>query len=151
MAKNSPVNPPVLLVEDNPCDEELTIRALRRSRLANPVLVARDGEEALAFLFGREEPAGGGAAELPQVILLDLNLPKVNGLEVLRQIRADARTRLIPVVILTSSQADEDRLASYERGCNSFVRKPVEFLQFAEAVGQLGCYWLLINEPPGIR
>ena len=145
MAKNGPVNPPVLLVEDNPCDEELTIRALRRSRLANPVLVARDGAEALEMLSGR------AGTPLPRVVLLDLNLPKVNGLEVLRQIRADARTRLIPVVILTSSREDEDRLASYELGCNSFVRKPVAFQQFAEAVGQLGCYWLLINAPPGIR
>jgi len=142
MTENGPVNPPVLLVEDNPCDEELTIRALRRSRLANPVLVARDGAEALEMLSGR------AGTPLPRVVLLDLNLPKVNGLEVLRQIRADARTRLIPVVILTSSRADEDRLASYELGCNSFVRKPVEFLQFAEAMQKLGLYWLLLNKPP---
>jgi two-component system response regulator len=125
----------VLLVEDNPLDEELTIRALRRSRLANPVLVARDGAEALKYCrAGRERRCPGGP--------LDLNLPKFSGLEVLRQIRDDARTRLLPVVILTSSRADEDRLASYELGCNSFVRKPVEFKQFAEAVGQLaatGC------------
>jgi len=145
MEQNRPVNPPVLLVEDNPLDEELTIRALRRSRLANPVLVARDGAEALEILSGR------AGTPLPQVVLLDLNLPKFSGLEVLRQIRDDARTRLLPVVILTSSRADEDRLASYELGCNSFVRKPVEFKQFAEAVGQLGCYWLLLNEPPGLE
>ncbi len=132
----------ILLVEDNPGDEELTVRALRRSKLTNPVEVARDGAEALEMLLGRP------GAPLPQVVLLDLKLPKIDGLEVLRRIRADERTRLLPVVILTSADEDENRLDSYKLGCNSYVRKPVDFRQFLEAVGKLGCYWLLLNESP---
>lgn len=131
---------PILLVEDNPDDERLTLRALRRGNLANEILIARNGEEALNLLFSLEQ--------LPCVVLLDLKLPKVDGLEVLRRIRANERTRLQPVVILTSSSEDRDMIESYNLGANSYVRKPVEFEQFTEAVRQLGLYWALINEPP---
>jgi two-component system response regulator len=131
---------PILLVEDNPDDERLTFRALRRGNLANEILIARNGEEALNLLFALEL--------LPCVVLLDLKLPKIDGLEVLRRIRANERTRLQPVVILTSSSEDRDIIESYSLGANSYVQKPVEFEQFTEAVHQLGLYWALINEPP---
>jgi len=134
----------LLLVEDNADDEEMTIRALKGGNLANEIVVARDGAEAVELLVGQ----GCTAETLPAVVLLDLHLPKVSGLEVLRRMRADERTRIIPVVVLTSSADDEDRVASYELGCNSFVRKPVGFAAFGEAVRQLGLYWLLLNEPP---
>ncbi len=130
----------ILLVEDNPDDERLTLRALRRGNLANPVVVARNGEEALRQVFGPDL--------LPCVVLLDLKLPKVDGLEVLRQIRASDRTRLLPVVMLTSSSEDRDIIESYSLGANSYVRKPVNIDEFTEAVRQLGLYWALISELP---
>ena len=138
----------ILLVEDNPDDEELTMLALRRNHILNKVVVARDGAEALAALFGPNPSASSKLALLPQLILLDLKLPKLSGLEVLERIRSDARTRIIPVVVLTSSSEDEDILSSYRLGANSYVRKPVEFHRFADAVQNLGLYWLLLNELP---
>ena len=130
---------PILLVEDNPDDERLTIRALRRGRVTNPIQVARDGEEALTLLFSDNL--------LPSVILLDLKLPKVDGLDVLKRIRGNERTQLLPVVVLTSSSEERDIIESYSLGANSYVRKPVDFDQFNNAVAQLGLYWVLINEP----
>jgi two-component system response regulator len=138
----------ILLVEDNATDEALTLRALKKSNVRNAVVVAHDGAEALDYLFGRAAGAAPTTRLLPQLILLDLKLPKVDGLEVLRRIRADARTRLLPVVILTSSKEEKDRIDGYSLGANSYVRKPVDFLQFADAVRQLGLYWLVVNEPP---
>ncbi|MFQ5779696.1 MAG: response regulator [Nitrospiria bacterium] len=138
----------ILLVEDNPDDEALTLRALRRHKVKNKVVVVRDGVEALDYLFGSGPDAGGNVNRLPEVILLDIKLPKVDGLEVLRQLRADERTRLLPVVILTSSNEEQDLLKSYTLGANSFVRKPVDFTEFLEAVRHLGLYWLVLNEPP---
>jgi two-component system response regulator len=137
------MNRPVLLVEDNPDDEALTIRALRKNSILNEVIVARDGAEALEFLF----PAGGSTVSLPGIILLDLNLPKVSGLEVLGRIQADERTRIIPVVVLTSSKLEEDIPASYRSGANAYVKKPIRFADFAEAVRTLGMFWVLLNEP----
>lgn len=138
----------ILLVEDNPDDEALTIRALKKNNIANEVVVARDGAEALDYLFGTGAHAGRDANQLPQVVLLDLKLPKVDGLEVLERIRSDSRTKLLPVVILTSSKEDRDLVESYSRGANSYVRKPVDFQEFLEAAKQLGLYWLVLNEPP---
>ena len=138
----------ILLVEDNPDDEALTLRALKRANVRNHVVVARDGVEALDYLFGTGTHAGRDARDTPQVVLLDLKLPRLDGLEVLRRLRADPRTKLLPVVILTSSTEDQDRIAGYELGANSYVRKPVDFSQFVEAVRQLGLYWLLLNQPP---
>jgi two-component system, response regulator len=138
----------ILLVEDNPDDEELTTRALRQAKIANEIVVARDGSEAVEFLFGQGRHAGRDLSHMPAVILLDLKLPKLSGLEVLQRLRADERTRLIPVVVLTSSSEEEDMLKSYQWGANSYVRKPVEFGDFANAVAQLGVYWMLLNEPP---
>ena len=138
----------ILLVEDNPDDEELTLRALNRNLIANDVVVAHDGEEALDFIFGRGAWAGRDPSDLPALILLDLNLPVLDGLGVLRQIRADERTRRAPVVILTSSNEQRDLVRSYDLGANSYVRKPVEFEEFVEAVRQLGVYWLVLNELP---
>ena len=138
----------ILLVEDNPDDEALTLRALRKANVGNDVAVVRDGAEALEFLFGTGAYAGRDTALLPQVVLLDLKLPKIDGLEVLRRIRADGRTKILPVVILTSSDEEQDRIRGYALGANSYVRKPVEFAQFAEAVRQLGLYWLVLNQPP---
>ncbi len=138
----------ILLVEDNPSDVALTLRALKKSHIQNEVVVAHDGVEALDYLFARGSHAGRDPAAMPAVVLLDLKLPKVDGIEVLQQIRGNERTRLLPVVILTSSSEDKDRLEGYSSGCNSYVRKPVDFNQFAEAVRQLGLYWLILNEPP---
>lgn len=138
----------ILLVEDNPDDEALTLRALKKNNVKNEVVVARDGVEALDYLFASGAYAASGGDVLPQVILLDLKLPKLDGLEVLRRIRADERTRLLPVVILTSSKEEKDLINGYGLGANSYVRKPVDFVQFTEAVRQLGLYWLLLNEPP---
>ena len=137
----------ILLVEDNPNDEELTLRALKKSAILNRVIVVRDGAEALDYLFTRGAHANRPAGEVPQVILLDLKLPKVDGLEVLREMRADPRTKLLPVVVLTSSLEDQDLIKSYGLGANSYVRKPVDFVQFVDAVKQLGLYWLVINQP----
>ena len=136
----------ILLVEDNPDDEELTMRALRK--IANEVVIVRDGSEALDFLFGTGAYAGRETEHTPAVIMLDLKLPKLSGLDVLQRLRADPRTRLVPVVVLTSSSEDEDMLKSYRFGANSYVRKPVEFAAFANAVTQLGVYWMLLNEAP---
>jgi len=138
----------ILLVEDNPDDEALTLRALKKNNILNPVVVARDGVEALDFLFGTGAHAERDVTHMPQVVLLDLKLPKVSGLEVLRRIRADERTRLQPVVILTTSNEEQDILSSYQLGANSYIRKPVDFGQFMDAVRQLGLYWLVINVPP---
>jgi two-component system response regulator len=138
----------ILLVEDNPDDEVLTLRAFKKNNIKNEVVVAHDGEEALDFLFCRRAYAERDPRDIPEVVLLDLQLPKVDGLEVLRQIRANPRTRLLPVVILTSSKEEQDLIEGYSRGANSYVRKPVDFNQFVEAVRQLGLYWLVLNEPP---
>jgi CheY-like chemotaxis protein len=136
----------ILLVEDNHDDEVLTLRALKKNHIANEVVVARDGVEALDFLFGTGVHAGRDTRVQPQVILLDLNLPRLGGHAVLARIRADSRTRLLPVVVLTSSREDEDIIRSYASGANAYVRKPVEFEQFSEAVKTLGLFWLLLNE-----
>ncbi len=138
----------ILLVEDNPDDELLTRRTLKKSNVCNDVVVARDGAEALDYLFATGRHEGRDPSVMPQVVLLDLGLPKVDGLEVLRRIRADERTELVPVVILTSSPDQEDVLSSYELGANSFVRKPVEMGRFCEAVVELGLYWFVLNETP---
>lgn len=138
----------VMLVEDNPSDEKLTVRALRTGNLGNEVVVTRDGAEALDYLFATGAHAGRAASELPTLVLLDLNLPKVDGLEVLRRIRADERTRLLPVVVLTSSDQDEDVISSYSLGANAYVRKPVDFAAFIEAAKTLGLFWMLLNESP---
>ena len=140
----------ILLIEDNPDDEALTTRALRRSNIVNDIIVAHNGAEGLDYLFARGAYTGRNTNELPALVLLDLKLPKIDGLEVLRRIRSDDRTRLLPVVMLTSSSEEKDIIESYHLGANSYVRKPVEFEQFAESVRQLGLYWLLINEqvPP---
>ena len=138
----------ILLVEDTLQDELLILRALKKINLANGVDVVRDGQQALDYLFGEGEFAGRAGMDLPTVVLLDVNLPRVSGLEVLERLRADPRTRLLPIVILTSSDEDRDRLSSYENGANSFVRKPLDFTEFAETVARLGVYWLATNEPP---
>ena len=140
----------ILLVEDNPDDELLTLRALKKNGVLNRVVVARDGVEALDYLFGAGSYAGRDTGVMPQLILLDLKLPKIDGLEVLRRLRADERTRLLPVVILTSSREQQDMVDGYGLGANSYVRKPVNFEQFVSAVEQLKLYWLVLNEaPPG--
>jgi len=138
----------ILLVEDNPDDVELTLRALKKSNITNEVLVMRDGVEALDYLFATGVHADRDISIMPAVILLDLKLPKVDGLEVLRRLRADDRTKLLPVVILTSSTEERDLIDGYKLGANSYIRKPVDFAQFTEAVHQLGLYWLLLNEAP---
>jgi len=138
----------ILLVEDNPADEALTLRALKKANIANTVVVARDGVEAVDYLIPTQPTAA--PRDLPRLVLLDLKLPKLDGHEVLKRIRADARTQLVPVVILTTSVEDEDRLRGYQLGANSYIRKPVDFSEFAEAVVQLGLYWLVLNQqPPG--
>ncbi|MEJ2509560.1 MAG: response regulator [Gammaproteobacteria bacterium] len=137
---------PILLVEDNPDDIELTLRAFRKNKLSNHIDVARDGAEALRMLF---EPSDSGEiAPLPQLVLLDLKLPKVNGLEILERIRSERRTRMLPVVVLTSSAEDIDLRRAYDLGANSYVRKPVDYQEFSQAVHQLGLYWLIVNYPP---
>jgi len=138
--------PVILLVEDNPKDEALTLRALTKANIGNRVVIARDGVEAIEYLLGAG--ADGRRNPLPQLILLDLKLPKIDGHEVLRRIRNDERTRILPVVILTTSVEDRDRLQGYRLGANSYVRKPVDFAEFAQAVVQLGLYWLVLNEQP---
>jgi two-component system response regulator len=138
----------ILLVEDNPDDVTLTLRAFKQNNITNEVVVAADGAAALDYLHGTGAHAGRDTGEVPQVVLLDLNLPKISGLEVLRRLRADERTRLLPVVILTSSMEEQDLIQGYSLGANSYVRKPVDFAQFVEAAKQLGLYWLLVNEPP---
>ncbi len=138
----------ILLVEDNPDDVELNLRALREHNITNEIIVATDGAAALDYLFGTGEYEGRDPSETPAVVLLDLELPKIHGLEVLTRMRADERTKLIPVVVLTSSTEEQDIISSYELGANSFVRKPVLFAEFADAARQLGLYWLLLNEPP---
>jgi two-component system response regulator len=138
---------PILLVEDNPDDEALTLRAFSKNRIPNQVIVARDGVEALDFLFGSGTHAGRDLSVMPAVVLLDLKLPRIDGLEVLRRIRADERTRLLPVVILTTSKEQRDIYEAYSLGANSYIRKPVDFEKFIYAVGQMGLYWLQLNEP----
>ena len=138
----------ILLVEDNPDHVALTIRALKKNNIANDVIVATDGAEALDMLFGGSDHGSRGSIGLPHVVLLDLKLPKVDGLEVLRALRADDRTKLLPVVILTSSDEEADVVQSYRFGANSYIRKPVDFIQFLEATKQLGLYWLVLNEGP---
>jgi two-component system response regulator len=141
----------ILLVEDNPKDEELTLRALRKSNVLNPIVVARDGVEALDYLFARGAYVDRDQSVLPQLVLLDLKLPKVDGLEVLKALRGNEFTKLLPVVVLTSSVEEQDLIRSYSLGANSYVRKPVDFAQFMEAVRQLGLYWLVLNETAPIR
>jgi len=138
----------ILLVEDNPNDEALTLRALKKNNIGNDVFVVRDGAEALDFLFCTCAYSDRDPREMPQMILLDLKLPKIDGLEVLRRLRADRRTRQLPIVILTSSNEEQDLIEGYKDGANSYVRKPVDFNQFVQAVRQLGLYWLVLNEAP---
>lgn len=138
----------ILLVEDNPDDVKLTERALKKSKILNELMVARDGVEAVDYLFGTGKYAGRDTRALPQVVLLDLKMPRMDGLEVLQRIRADERTKLLPVVVLTTSSEDRDRVESYKLGANSYIRKPVDFDQFVSAVQNLGLYWLVLNEAP---
>jgi two-component system, response regulator len=138
---------PILLVEDNSDDEALTLRALKKNNIKNEIVVARDGVEALDYLFATGTHAGRDPSVMPQVVLLDLKLPRIDGLEVLKRMRANERTHLVPVVILTSSNEERDRIAGYKLGANSYVRKPVDFSQFVDSVRQLGLYWLILNVP----
>lgn len=139
---------PILLVEDNPDDQKLTIRALKKNHITNDIVIAEDGVQALDYLFGTGEFAGRDSRQRPALVLLDLKLPKIDGLEVLARLRADERTKMVPVVILTSSKEEQDLIKGYELGANSYVQKPVNFLEFVEAAGRLGVYWLMLNEPP---
>jgi two-component system, response regulator len=141
-------NPTILLVEDDPDDELLTLRALKKNNIGDHVFVVRDGEEALDFLFCRNAYADRDPHDLPRLILLDIKLPKVNGLEVLRRIRADKRTRLLPIVMLTASKEEHDLIEGYSNKVNSYIRKPVDFVQFTEYIRELGLYWLILNEAP---
>lgn len=138
----------ILLVEDNPDDELLTLRAFKKNNISNEVVVTRDGVEALDYLFATGAYAGRDTADTPQLVLLDLKLPKMSGLEVLRKMRAEPLTKLLPVIILTTSSEESDVLSGYELGANSYIRKPVDFTQFVESVRQLGLYWLVLNQPP---
>lgn len=138
----------ILLVEDEPRDEALIVRVLRKYNICNEIIVARDGVEALEYLFATGAHANRDPEATPEVVLLDIKMPRIDGLEVLRRVRADPRTRLVPVVLLTSSDEESDRVAGYALGANSYVRKPIEFDEFTEAVRQLGLYWLLLNRPP---
>lgn len=139
---------PILLVEDNPDDQKLTVRALKKNNITNDIVIAEDGVQALDYLFGTGQYAGRDPRQRPSLVLLDLKLPKIDGLEVLARLRADERTQMVPVVVLTSSKEEEDLITSYQRGANSYVQKPVNFLEFVEAAGRLGVYWLMLNEPP---
>ena len=141
----------ILLVEDNPMDLELALRALNKAKVANHIQVARDGAEALEFIFGEGAHAGRKIEDAPKVVLLDLKLPKVDGLEVLKRIKGDPRTKTIPVVVLTSSKEQKDVVESYNLGVNSYIVKPVNFERFVEAVQELGFYWLLLNQPPKVE
>ena len=141
----------ILLVEDNPDDELLTLLAFKENNIMNSVVVAHDGEEALDYLFGKGKYKGRNIAELPQIVLLDLKLPKVDGLEVLREIRSSEHTKLLPVIVLTSSREELDVVRSYRSGANSYIRKPVDFEQFSIAIKQLGLYWLVLNESPNVK
>jgi two-component system, response regulator len=138
----------ILLVEDNPDDVKLTLRAFKQQRISNEVVVARDGEEALDFLYGTREFAGRDLSVMPSIILLDINLPKISGLDVLKHIRSQASTAYIPVIMLTTSNEDTDVLESYRSGVNSYIRKPVDYDSFSQAISQLGIYWLLLNTTP---
>jgi CheY-like chemotaxis protein len=138
----------ILLVEDNPDDQKLTLRALKKNHIANEVVIASDGAQALDYLFGTGEFEGRDTRIQPALVLLDLNLPKVDGLSVLTAVRADPRTKLVPIVVLTSSAEEQDLLMSYQSGVNSYVRKPVDFVEFVEAARQLGVYWLMLNQQP---
>jgi two-component system response regulator len=140
----------ILLVEDNPDDEMLTLRALKKNNILNEVVVVRDGVQALDYLFGTGTYAGRDLNVMPHLVLLDLRLPRIEGLEVLRRLRGDERTRLLPVVVLTSSDEEQDIVGSYALGANSYIRKPVDFAQFTKAVQQLGLYWLVLNQGPPI-
>jgi CheY-like chemotaxis protein len=140
----------ILLVEDNPDDEALAIRALKRHHISNEIVVARDGVEALDYLFGTGQHAGRDTNIKPAVVLLDLKLPRIDGLEVLRRLRENETTRLLPIVVLTTSSEEQDLIDSYSLGCNSYIRKPVDFIEFSEAIRQLGMYWLLMNESPPV-
>jgi two-component system response regulator len=147
--KENPMNSKIiLLAEDNPDDVQLTLRALKKSKIMNEVVIAQDGVEALDYLFGTGKYAGRDTRVLPQVVLLDLKMPRMDGLEVLQHVRSNERTRLLPVVVLTTSSEDKDRVESYKLGANSYIRKPVDFEQFVNAVQQLGLYWLVLNESP---
>ncbi len=148
---NTPPPVEILLVEDNPNDMQLTIRALEKAHLANRVHVVRDGEAALNYVFCENEYAGRNIDDIPNVILLDLKLPKVDGLEVLRRIKGDARTKRVPIVALTSSKEQRDVIESYQLGVNSYIVKPVNFERFTAAIAELGMYWLLLNEPPRLK
>jgi len=141
------MHPPILLVEDNPDDEALTIRAFTKNSIQNPIVVARDGQEALDYLYAQGNYAARNPLERPVLILLDIKLPKLNGIEVLRQIRSHDTTKLIPVVVLTTSKEEDDLVKSYSLGANSYIRKPVDFMRFMEVVKQVGIYWLMLNEP----
>ena len=144
------INKSILMVEDNPQDEKLMLRALKKVNLANQVNVVRDGQQALDYLFREGEFAGREGVDFPAIVLLDIGLPRVSGLDVLKRLRNDPRTRLQPVVILTSSDEERDRMSSYEDGANSFVRKPLDFTEFAETVARLGIYWMAVNKPPQV-
>lgn len=144
-------NKVILLVEDNPRDEALTLRALKKNHIANEIIVAHDGVEALDYLFGTGAHAGRDLNVMPQLILLDLNMPRVNGLQVLERIRADERTKRLPVVIFTSSNEEQDMLSSYDLGANSYIRKPVDFVQFLEASKHLGLYWMVLNQSAPVK
>lgn len=144
-------NGSILLIEDNPDDQKLTIRALKKNKITNEIIVAEDGAEALEYLFGTGQYADRNTQKPPALVLLDLKLPKVDGLSVLARLRADARTKTVPVVVLTSSKEEQDLVRSYELGANSYVQKPVDFLAFVEAARQLGVYWLILNEQPPVH
>lgn len=144
-------NGSILLIEDNPDDQKLTVRALKKNNITNDIVIAEDGAQALDYLFGAGQFAGRDVLNRPALVLLDLKLPKVDGLSVLGLIRADARTKTVPVVILTSSREEQDLVRSYELGANSYVRKPVDFLEFVDAARQLGVYWLILNEQPPVH